>query len=97
MVLPDAQAALEIYVGIYVIYDARICMYVYTYVCMCVCIYIYITHHHHHTHTHTHTHTIYIYLYICQVSKMILADDKGKQHLAHRYKSTHTDAIFLLY
>ncbi len=26
---------------------------------------------------------------------MILADDEGKQHLAHRYKSTNTDAIFL--
>ena len=34
------------------------------------------------------------------VSKMILADDEGKLHLAHRYKSTNTDAtgaIFLLY
>ena len=28
---------------------------------------------------------------------MILADDEGKQHLAHRYKSTNTDAIILLY
>ncbi len=32
-----------------------------------------------------------------QVSKKILADDEGKQHLAYRYKSTNTDAIFLLY
>ncbi len=28
---------------------------------------------------------------------MILADDEGKQHLAHRYKSSNTGAIFLLY
>ena len=28
---------------------------------------------------------------------MLLADDEGKLHLAHRYKSTNTDAIFLLY
>jgi hypothetical protein len=55
---------------------------------------------HTHTHiiyTHIHTHTHTLYLYIFQVSKVILADDEGKQHLAQGYKSTNTDAIFLLY
>jgi hypothetical protein len=58
------------------------------------------THTHTHTHiiyTHIHTHTHTLYLYIFQVSKVILADDEGQQHLAHGYKSTNTDAIFLLY
>jgi hypothetical protein len=40
------------------------------------------------THTHTHTHTLYLYIF--QVKKQILADDEGKQHLAHRCKSTNT-------